>query len=149
MNAPAGTHRPDLPGWKAWAAVAAGGLAGAEARYLLTLAFDAGPGAFDAATFAINVSASAALGFLTSWWLFRPAVPFWLKAGLGTGLLGSFSTFSALALTLERQLAASAHGAWILYAGTSTAAGLLAAGAGLWAGARLGRHFRVAPEGRQ
>ncbi|WP_318241852.1 fluoride efflux transporter FluC [Arthrobacter pullicola] len=117
--------------------MAVGGLAGSEARYLLTALFPPVPGAFDTTTFTINIAASAALGFLTSWWLFRPTVPFWLRAGLGPGLLGSFSTFSALALSIETLLVSGRHGTWLLYAGLSTAVGLAAAGAGLAAGNRL------------
>ena len=128
-----------LPGWQVWTAVAVGGLAGSEARYLLTRLFPADPGAFDTTILTINVAASAALGFLTSWWLLRPAVPFWLRAGLGPGLLGSFSTFSALALSIGSLLESGRHGAWLLYAGLSTAAGLAAAGAGLAAGSVLMR----------
>lgn len=126
-----------LPGWRVWTAVAAGGAAGSEARYLLTELYPPSPGAFDTTTFTINIAASAALGFLTSWWLFRPSVPFWLRAGLGPGLLGSFSTFSALALSIETLLVSGQHGTWLLYAGLSTAAGPAAAGTGLAAGNRL------------
>ncbi|MBD7995428.1 CrcB family protein [Arthrobacter sp. Sa2CUA1] len=139
------TRENALPGWRVWTAVAVGGLAGSEARYLLTQLYPPLPGTFDTMTFTINVAASAALGFLTSWWLFHPAVPFWLRAGLGPGLLGSFSTFSALALSVETLLASGRHGTWLLYAGLSAAAGLAAAGAGLAAGRRLARR-RGAPQ---
>ena len=129
-------RRRTLPGWQVWTAVAVGGGVGAEARYLLTALFPV-PGAFDTTIFIINAAASAALGFLTSWWLFRPTVPFWLRAGLGPGLLGSFSTFSALTLSIGTLLESGQHGTWLLYAGLSTVVGLAAAGAGLAAGQRL------------
>lgn len=51
-------------------------------------------------TLLINVVGSLALGFLTArlW----PTAPPWLKAGLGPGLLGSFTTFSAFAVIVVR-----------------------------------------------
>ena len=74
-------RRRTLPGWQVWTAVAVGGLAGAEARYVLTELYPPVPGGFDTTIFIINAAASAALGFLTSWWILRPTVPFWLRAG--------------------------------------------------------------------
>ena len=144
-----GSVRRALPGWQAWAAVAVGGLAGSEARYLLTRLFPTDPVSFDTTIFAINVTASAALGFFTSWWLFRPAVPFWLRAGLGPGLLGSFSTFSAFALSIGTLLEAGRHGTWLLYAVLSTAAGLAAAGTGLAAGSAVMRRRGLQQRGEQ
>lgn len=131
-------HAP-WPGWKAWTAVAVGGALGAEARWLLGLLFPQMPGSFDATTFGINLSASAVLGFLTSWWILRPSVPAWLKAGAGPGLLGSFSTFSAVALSLETMAAGGAHGLWLLYGGLTAAGGVVFAAAGLWLGNRAAR----------
>jgi CrcB protein len=144
-----GSGGRNLPGWQAWAAVAVGGLAGSEARYLLTMIFPPDPDAFDLTTFIINIAASAALGFLTAWWLFRPQVPFWLRAGLGPGLLGSFSTFSALALSIGTLLESGRHGTWLLYAGLSTIVGLAAAGAGLAAGGRIVRRLGIHRIGEQ
>ncbi|MCC9196039.1 CrcB family protein [Arthrobacter sp. zg-Y820] len=140
MTPQPGTGRPGAPrlGWPVWAAVAAGAFAGAEARYGLLQVFAPEPGSVDWATLGINAGASLALGFLTSWWLSRPQTPFWLKAGLGPGFLGSFSTFSALALSLELPLSAGRHGVWISSLTLSLAGGLAAAAAGLWLGSRAG-----------
>lgn len=54
--------------------------------------------AFPWATLLINVVGSFVLGFLVArvW----PSAPAWLRAGLGTGLLGSFTTFSAVIVSL-------------------------------------------------
>lgn len=54
--------------------------------------------AFPWATLLVNVVGSLALGFLVArvW----PTAPGWLRAGLGTGLLGSFTTFSAVIVSL-------------------------------------------------
>ena len=134
------TGRPGQPrlGWQVWAAVAGGAVAGAEARYGLLQLFPPDTASVDWTTLSINAGASLALGFLTSWWLSRPHAPFWLKAGLGPGLLGSFSTFSAVALSLEGFLSAGHYGLWISYLLLSLAAGLSAAAAGLWLGSRAG-----------
>ncbi|GAA1859777.1 CrcB family protein [Paeniglutamicibacter psychrophenolicus] len=79
------------------AAVAVGGLCGAGLRVGLGLWFPDGPG-FPAATLAINVAGTAALGALTSYWQVTHRGPGWLRAGIGTGFLGAFTTFSALVL---------------------------------------------------
>ncbi|WP_083410953.1 CrcB family protein [Arthrobacter sp. UCD-GKA] len=79
------------------AAVAVGGLCGAGLRVGLGLWFPDGPG-FPATTLAINVAGTAALGALTSYWQVTRRGPGWLRAGVGTGFLGAFTTFSALIL---------------------------------------------------
>lgn len=79
------------------AAVAAGGFCGAALRVGLGLWFPDAPG-FPATTLAINVTGTAALAALTSYWQITHRGPSWLRAGIGTGLLGAFTTFSALIL---------------------------------------------------
>lgn len=146
-----GAGRPALPrpGWAVWAALAVGAFAGAEARYGLVQAFPARTGFMDWTTLGINTGASLALGFLTAWWLSRPRTPLWLKAALGPGFLGSFSTFSALALTLDLSLAAGRHGTWLIYLALSLVCGLAAAAAGLWLGTRTGAAAAGKPRQRR
>ncbi|MBP3044649.1 CrcB family protein [Arthrobacter jiangjiafuii] len=142
-----GTLPAPLPrlDWPVWAAVAAGAFAGGLARYGLLQRFPPDPAALDWTTLGINAGASLTLGFLTSWWVTRPMVPFWLKAGMGPGFLGSFSTFSAVALSLEVPLAAGRHDLWIGYLVLTLAGGFGAAAIGLWLGGRAG----AATRGRQ
>ena len=86
-------------------------------------------------TLSVNVLGSFALGLLVAavW----PRAPRWLRAGLGSGVLGSFTTFSAFAVFL---VAPSTPLPWaIAYA----AASVVLAFGGAWAGLRLGR--RPAP----
>ena len=142
MKAAAGNR----PGPAVWAAVAAGGLAGTEARYGLLTAFPPDVLALDWTTLGINAAASLVLGFLTSRWLFSPSAPLWLRAGLGPGFLGSFSTFSALALHLDQLLVAERAGAFLLYLLLSLVLGLLAAGAGLALGRLAGQRRRQGRE---
>ncbi|MEW1809248.1 CrcB family protein [Pseudarthrobacter phenanthrenivorans] len=124
-----------MPEGRAWLAVAAGGLIGTELRYGLGLAFPDLPGSVPWATLGINVSGSFALAALTTMWMARPHTAFWLRAGIGPGLLGSFTTFSAVILASDQLVRAGAHPVWTAYLGLSLVLGLAAAGAG-W---RLGR----------
>ncbi|MET1042772.1 MAG: CrcB family protein [Microbacteriaceae bacterium] len=92
--------------------------------------------AFPTATLGINVLGSLLLGWLVGrvW----PVAPHWVRAALGPGLLGGFTTFSAVmaaTLTLTPALAA-------IYLAASVVLGLLAAAAGL----RLGHNRRAAVE---
>lgn len=122
---PAGT-----PAARAWLAVAAGGLMGTELRYGLGLAFPNLPGAVPWATMVINVGGSFVLAVLTTIWIARPQTPFWLRAGLGPGLLGSFTTFSAVVFSVDQLARAGEHMAWAAYLVLSVLLGLAAAGLG-------------------
>ncbi|HEU0205842.1 MAG TPA: CrcB family protein [Pseudolysinimonas sp.] len=78
-------------------AVVLGGILGTGLR--LTIDQLVAPeSAFPWATLLVNLVGSLVLGFLVAkvW----PSAPAWLRAGLGTGLLGSFTTFSAVIVAL-------------------------------------------------
>jgi CrcB protein len=119
-----------VPVAPAWLAVAAGGLIGTELRYGLGLAFPDIPGSAPWATLWINVGGSFVLALLTTVWMARPQTAFWLRAGLGPGLLGSFTTFSAVVFAVDQLARAGSHFAWIAYLLLSVLLGLAAAGAG-------------------
>ncbi len=93
-------------------AVAAGGAAGACARWLLGEWFPAGADSFPWTTFAINVVGSALLALLPAFAAVRrhPLLP----PALGSGVLGGFTTHSAYSEE-SRSLLASGH------AGTASA----------------------------
>lgn len=112
--------------WQALAAVAAGGLVGTGLRLVADYLI---PNPI--ATLVVNVVGSLVLGFLVArvW----PTASDWLKAGLGPGLLGSFTTFSALAVIVV-DLGFTLGG--ILYLAATLVLGLGAAFAGLRLGAR-------------
>lgn len=122
---------PERIGWKVWAAVAVGGFTGTEVRYLLGLLFPEPAGTFPWTTLTINVLGSFLLGWLTVRWANGPQRPRWIPAGLGPGLIGSFTTFSAVALT-----AVTEPGLVLPYLGGSVVLGLAAAGAGIALGRR-------------
>lgn len=118
--------------------VAAGGAVGAVLRYLIgmTVVSRTG-GAFPWHTLAINVSGALLLGLLMGIALRagEGAEP-WILL-LGTGLLGGFTTFSALAFEGVSLIETSGGGVALLYAFGSVAAGLAAA----WTGLAAGRSF--------
>ena len=133
----AAVQRPRLPDWRAWAAVAVGALLGTELRYAAGLLFPEAAGAVPWTTLGINVAGSFVLAGLTTVWIARPGTAFWLRAGLGPGLLGSFTTFSALVFTIDQQLRGGLHATWLAYLGLSLLLGLGAAAAGWKAGTAI------------
>jgi fluoride exporter len=111
-------------------AVAAGGVLGTAARLGIDTVLPHAHDAFPWSTLIANVAGSLVLGFLVArvW----PVAPDWLRAGLGAGVLGSFTTFSALAVAMiELPLATAA-----LYLAVSVVLGLAAALLGLRVGRR-------------
>ena len=124
-------------GWRAWAAVAAGGLIGTELRYGAGLVFPEAAGTIPWTTLVINVVGSFILAALTTVWIARPKTAFWLRAGLGPGLLGSFTTFSAVVSVIDQQFRGGFHASWLAYLGLSLALGLGAAAAGWKTGKAL------------
>ena len=125
-----------VPQWRAWLAVAVGGLAGTELRYGMGLAFPEPAGAIPWTTLGINVAGSFVLAALTTVWMARPHTAFWLRAAVGPGFLGSFTTFSAVAFSVDRLARDGEHPLWIAYLGLSLLLGLGAA-AGGWRTGRL------------
>ena len=126
-----------LPGWRAWAAVAAGGLIGTELRFVAGIVFPEAAGAVPWTTLVINVAGSFVLATLTTIWIARPRTAFWLRAGLGPGLLGSFTTFSAVVYAVDQQFRAGYHATWLAYLALSLVLGLGAAAAGWKSGRAL------------
>ena len=124
--------------WLSLLAVAIGGVLGTGARWGLdTLLPSATPGTLGVSTVLVNVVGSFVLGLLVSAMWPRPRVPLWLKAGVGTGVLGSFTTFSAVTVNVvagavEANLL-TVLGAVLL----STVFGLLGAWGGLALGTQL------------
>lgn len=106
------------------AAVIAGGAVGTALRLGLDALIPHGDDVFPLSTLVINVVGAFALGLLMArlW----SSLPSWLLAGLGAGLLGSFTTFSAITLSLVT-LASSAH--WMTAFGYLAATLLLGFGA--------------------
>ena len=121
----------------AYLAVAIGGLVGTGLRLACDLAFPHADGELPVETLIVNLVGAFALGWLVGGLWTRPTTPMWLKAGLGSGVLGSFTTLSAvmaalLVLTREGE-------AWVAagYLLASVVGGLGLAAAGLRIGSLL------------
>jgi len=84
----------------AYLAVAVGGLAGTGLRLACDLAFPHADGELPVETLIVNLVGAFALGWLVGGLWTRPTTPMWLKAGLGSGLIGSFTTLSAVMASL-------------------------------------------------
>jgi CrcB protein len=115
-------------------AVAAGGVVGTALRLGIDALLPHAREQFPVSTLVINVVGSFVLGILVArvW----PVAPDWVRAGLGAGVLGAFTTFSAVAVAMiELPLASAA-----LYIALSLVLGL----GGALLGLRLGRRADAA-----
>lgn len=135
------TPRPAHRRWGLVLLVAAGGAVGSSARYALSSAVGPSDG-WPVATTVENVVGAFALGLLLEALLRRGPEDAWarrVRLGLGTGVLGGFTTYSTLALETERLLTAGRPGLAAAYALVSVAAGAVAALAGITVAARRAR----------
>ena len=114
------------------AAVLVGGLIGTGLRLAIDAAIPHADDAFPLSTLIVNTIGAGVLGALVS--RFWSTAPAWLKAALGPGLLGSFTTFSALAVGLVALAAANDWGTALGYLGLTLVLGFGAAFFGLAAG---------------
>lgn len=87
-------------------------------------------------TVIVNLVGSLALGYLVARLWRRPSTPLWLKVGLGTGLLGSFTTFSAVAVNVVDALSLGNFAVAFTAVGFSLVGGLTAAWLGVFLGGR-------------
>lgn len=115
------------------------GACGAVARYAVAeWASCFWQGAFPLATFLINISGAFALGLLLTAGGSHPLISTHLRAILGTGLLGGYTTFSTLSFestSLARRgqsLHAWGNAAATLFVGAAAAAAGMALGSLLW-----------------
>lgn len=110
---------------------------GAVGRYLLDrLVQSLHTGAFPWGTWVVNVLGSLALG-LAAGVAHREGVPTDVVLLVGTGLLGSFTTFSTMTYETVRLLEEHRAGLAVANLAASTGAGVLAAAAGVWLAATV------------
>ncbi|VXC45068.1 FluC/FEX family fluoride channel [Nocardioides sp. AX2bis] len=112
------------PAPAAVAAVAVGGALGCVLRAVVGETVPAGPADFPWAVFAINLVGAAALAALPVLGVVRRSSV--LAAGLGPGLLGGFTTLSAVSDQTRALLAADQTVTAAAYVGGSLAVGLIA-----------------------
>jgi fluoride exporter len=93
---PSGRKELSLPALVAWVALA--GACGAVLRLLLVQLADEQFMRFPWITLLVNLTGSAGLGILFGFSHAWPGLPRWTLPVLGTGFLGSFTTFSSVIL---------------------------------------------------
>ncbi|MEO2074253.1 MAG: fluoride efflux transporter CrcB [Bacillus sp. (in: firmicutes)] len=122
------------------------GIIGAAARYLLGVYFSQWwLGDFPLATFVTNMAGSFILGWFTHFLpRFKALHPHVITA-MGTGLIGSFTTFSTFSVETVHLIDAGKWGTAILYVLLSLWGGLLFS----WLGYRLGLKKNVAESGAE
>jgi len=116
-------------GWRELVAVLLGGSIGTGLRLGIDMLLPHDAAALPTATLVINTLGAFVLAVLVGrlW----SSAPSWARAGLGAGLLGSFTTFSALTVSI---VSLGAAGEWMLaavYLAATLVLGLAAAGLGL------------------
>lgn len=113
--------------------LALGGVFGVWARYGLTrLVQDILPGNFPFGTLAVNVIGSFALAFLFVETVERLTLPPALRAGILTGGIGAFTTFSTFIVETITLLEEGETVKALVYLAASVALGLIAAFAGIY-----------------
>lgn len=125
------------PAWLLYLAIFTGGLLGGTTRYLVGLALPSDPGSIPWAILMVNLLGAFVISLLLAGWLRRGHVAHPWRPFLATGVLGSFTTWSAfMADTYDLFVAGGTLLALVFVFG-STALGILAAGAGWWTAQRL------------
>lgn len=125
-----GTHRPPAG---SVALVAAGGALGALARAAQNAVWPVA-GRLPWATLAENVVGAFLLGWLLTVLTERLAARAWVRPLLGTGLLGSYTTYATVGVELRVLGAEGTVAAAVAYAAVTAVLGLAAAAAGIAAG---------------
>ncbi|CAN5314098.1 CrcB family protein [soil metagenome] len=130
-----------MAGWREFVSVAVGAVVGTGLRLTLDTVIPHTDTEFPLSTLLINVVGSFALGALSSTLWRRPSLPNWVKTGLGAGTIGSFTTFSALMVSL---VAETSDGLGMLALGYLVLSLVLGFGAAL-VGLSLGRRRMPRP----
>ncbi len=126
--------RPDLA---LLASVAVGGIVGSLGRYAVGVAVPHDPGAFPWATFVVNVTGAFAMGLLVAYLVDRPGVHRLARPLVGVGVLGGWTTFSALAVDAVQLGSAGQEQVALVYVTATFLLGTLAVAAGSLLGQRV------------
>lgn len=124
------------PAWSEYLAVAVGGALGTGLRWGLDLLIPHRADQFPVSTLITNLAGTLVLAILVAAVWTRP-VPAWLKAGLGPGVLGTYTTFSAIALALVTLTEAGEPAVAAIYLVASVVGGLAIGALGFAVGGRL------------
>ncbi|HVB90873.1 MAG TPA: CrcB family protein [Acidimicrobiales bacterium] len=130
---PAGPFHPSSRSPATLVAVTVGGALGTLARYALDLALPVAPGHFPTATLMINLSGSLLIGLLLPFALARSAPHPLFRPFLVTGILGGWTTYSALAADTATLLKAGHLGLALIDVGSTVVGGLVLVACGFYA----------------
>ncbi len=117
--------------------VAVGGVVGSLGRYAVGAALPHAPGAFPWATFCVNVTGAFAMGLLVAYLVDRPGVHRLARPFVGVGVLGGWTTFSALAVDVVQLGTHQQVPVALLYVAATFIVGTLAVAAGSLVGQRV------------
>jgi CrcB protein len=117
-------------------AVFLGGAVGTGLRLLVDATIIHNDSQFPLSTLIINVVGSLLLAILVS--RFWPVAPEWLRAGLGPGVVGGFTTFSAVMLSMVTLAASNQIVLALAYLALTLVLGFGAAAFGFWIGRKRG-----------
>jgi CrcB protein len=123
--------------WDLLAAIAAGGVAGAEARYGVDVALPRAVGAFPWATGVVKVAGRMLIGVLMVVLLERARPHRLWRPFLGTGVLGGFTTYATFAVDTRQLITGHQAGLALGYVVLTFAACLTA----VWLGVRVTRRI--------
>ncbi|MGV9537494.1 fluoride efflux transporter FluC [Streptosporangium sandarakinum] len=110
--------------------VAAGGAAGATARYGAGLLWPTPDGSFPWTTLGVNAVGCLLIGVLMAVLAAASAAPAWVRPFLGTGVLGGFTTFSTFSVDIQGLLLGGRPGVALAYLAATPVAALIAVTAG-------------------
>ena len=111
------------------------GAAGSGARYLVAVGAARWLGlAFPYGTLAVNLTGSFLLGLVAQLGVAHAAISPELRAVLGTGFLGGFTTYSSFNQELMTYLRHGPRRIALLYGAATLLGGITAAALGAWAG---------------
>jgi CrcB protein len=121
--------------------VGAAGIVGALLRYALGLVMhESWTYAFPLATWLINITGSFLLAFLTMYVFQRKDIHPYISSAIGTGLIGSFTTFSTFSVETVQLLQQNAYAIAFSYVMASALGGLAMAWIGFQSGTALFKH---------
>ena len=117
--------------------VALGGAIGSVGRYAVGVALPHEPTVFPWGTLLVNVSGAFAMGLLVAYLVDRPGVHQLARPFVGVGLLGGWTTFSALAIEVVQLGVADEVQLALAYVAATFLVGTLAVAAGTALGQRV------------
>ena len=119
------------------ATVALGGVIGSLGRFAVGAALPHQGGDFPWATLVVNVTGAFAMGLLVAFLVDRPGAHRLARPFIGVGVLGGWTTFSALAVDAVRLGQAGQEQVALVYVATTFLVGTLAVAAGSLLGQRV------------